>query len=203
MITSITYKCRSKNHKIKHLKLIPIRPCGKPSTAFCIGVFLGVCMITQKRLKELYYYESGKLIRRIPGHATRIGNVLGCLYVRGYVIGSVDLKRYSVHKLIYLYHHGFTPQYIDHINNIKNDNRIENLRIATSQQNSYNRKPHGPSKYKGVHWHKRSKKWQAMIQGTDRNRIYLGSFNHEKEAALAYDKEARKIHGDFYREPVV
>lgn len=75
----------------------------------------------------------------------------------------------------------------------------ENLRVATNSQNHQaktTRPAHFRSRYRGVHWHKQNQKWCASIRkGSERK--YLGSFNHEEYAALAYDGAARQMFGDF------
>ncbi len=82
---------------------------------------------------------------------------------------------------------------VDHINGDKLDNRKCNLRICTRSENNGNmRKTRGISKYKGVVWHKTDKKWQAQL-----SKKYIGYFNSEIEAALAYNEDAKKYFGEF------
>lgn len=88
---------------------------------------------------------------------------------------------------------------IDHKDGDSLNNRRENLRIATEQQNKWAyRKPNkrGSSKYRGVRWYAPNQKWQARIQCAGEE-IYLGYFVVEEDAALAYDEAAKKYFGEF------
>lgn len=88
---------------------------------------------------------------------------------------------------------------VDHIDGNTLDNRKCNLRICTYAQNALNRRPHGQaSKYRGVTWGPRQKKWRAAIQ-RDKKQIHLGYFKTEIEAALAFDERAKVLHGEFAR----
>lgn len=80
------------------------------------------------------------------------------------------------------------------------NNRRSNLRIATRSQNMHNKKMQGnnTSGYKGVHWHKGRRMWQANIKLNDK-RKYLGSFNTREEASAAYWAAAQEMHLDFAR----
>jgi hypothetical protein len=89
--------------------------------------------------------------------------------------------------------------FADHINHNGLDNRIANLRAATHRQNAYNRihfTKNPSSKYKGVSFKKRVKKWEAQIRYDGKSK-FIGTFDSEIEAAKAYDKEAKKRHGEF------
>ncbi|MBN2020335.1 MAG: HNH endonuclease [Sedimentisphaerales bacterium] len=87
---------------------------------------------------------------------------------------------------------------VDHLNRDPLDNRLANLRPATHSQNTQNstKKKNASSKFFGVWFHKPSGKWCASIRYNGKS-IWLGSFDNEIDAALAYDAAARKYYGEF------
>lgn len=87
---------------------------------------------------------------------------------------------------------------VDHINGNGLDNRRSNLRLATNQQNAFNKRHYGrgSSVYKGVYRRKDTNKWAARIMFNAKN-INLGCFCDEVEAAMAYDAKARELFGEF------
>ena len=88
---------------------------------------------------------------------------------------------------------------VDHINQDKLDCRRENLRMANRTQNNANkgkRSGQTSSKYKGVSFDKKRKKWRSYIV-IDRKLKHLGLFNDEKDAARAYNKSAKEVFGEF------
>jgi hypothetical protein len=81
---------------------------------------------------------------------------------------------------------------VDHINHNTLDNRSCNLRLADNRLNQSNRDQETSSKYPGVHWHKRHKKWHARIQ-IDGKRYHLGLFESEEDAYEAYQKRLKEV----------
>ena len=85
------------------------------------------------------------------------------------------------------------PRETDHIDHDGLNNMSYNLRAVSGTENQMNRKPNlGTSRFKGVSWHKRDKKWQSQVRynGTQ---FYLGCFTDETKAAKAYDTKARQL----------
>jgi AP2 domain./HNH endonuclease. len=89
---------------------------------------------------------------------------------------------------------------IDHINGDKLDNRRENLRICTRDENLRNKGlvKKNTSGYKGLCWFPSMKKWQVRIR-CNGEKLYLGYFADKKEAARVYNEAAIKCHGKFAR----
>jgi len=121
--------------------------------------------------------------------------------VKGKYTIYARVKRKGKHLLMHrLIMNAKKGQIIDHINGNGLDNRRHNLRFVTNQQNRWNcNKPgKGKSKYVGVTWHIKDKKWQAQIRHNGKL-IHLGSFENEEEAARMYDKEVIKLRGEYGR----
>lgn len=87
---------------------------------------------------------------------------------------------------------------VDHINHNTLDNRKRNLRLCTHNQNQQNQTPskNTLSQYKGVSWAKQRKKWVARI-GINKKRLFLGYFKNEEQAAIAYNKAAKELFGEY------
>jgi hypothetical protein len=87
--------------------------------------------------------------------------------------------------------------YVDHIDGNGLNNTRANLRAATRSENLWNHKSRtGSSQYKGVNFHTSRDQWQAQIKFNGK-RKWLGYFNTPEEAAVAWDRAARELHGEF------
>lgn len=155
-------------------------------------------MLTQARIRELLHYcpESGVFTNIKARKKVVVGSVAGYLNNHGYVVIMVDGKQYRAHRLAWLYIHGtFPPNQIDHINMVKTDNRICNLRMATHSENQQNRpiQCNNTSGHIGVSWHKRDQKWMAYIK-RDGKSIFLGRFKYINEAIAARNAAKQKHH---------
>jgi hypothetical protein len=160
--------------------------------------------ITQEMLKELFdYREDGNLVRKnaCGGNGNYAGRVVGSkpkeiTRSRRYVTTKIKGQHYCVHKLIYLWHTGKWPEQLDHINIDTIDNRIENLREATTAQNASNRKlfSSNTSGVKGVSWHKASNKWFVYVD-ENKKRKNIGYFNDLDFAELVAVEARNKYHG--------
>lgn len=109
----------------------------------------------------------------------------------GYIHIQTSCKKNRIeilgHQYAWYMYYGSVPNnFIDHINKIKSDNRIENLRIVTPQQNSFN------TNAKGYYYHKPSQKYLSRIFLDGKN-IHIGLFENEQDAHEAY-LEAKKIY---------
>lgn len=160
-------------------------------------------MLTQARLKELFAYnpETGDFVvaKNRKGSAKKVGAILGSKTKAGYLEADIDGKRYLLHRLAYLYMTGeFPKNYIDHCNRNKMDNRWENLREATQQENMQNDiKPrsHGSLQCRGVY--KYGERFRAKIV-CNKKQIHLGTFETLKEASNAYLLAKSKFHPMFH-----
>lgn len=121
--------------------------------------------------------------------------IAGNLNGNGYVYIKISGKSYRAHRLAWLYVNGSLPSNpIDHINGIRHDNRIANLRECTNAENSHNqRRPQGTNPYIGVSFHKRSGLWQASIK-KDKKQMHLGYFKNPEDARDAYIRAKQLLH---------
>lgn len=118
-----------------------------------------------------------------------------------YLRGTINYKSVLAHRLAWLLVHKEWPElYLDHIDGNGSNNKINNLRLATAQENQRNRKTTlGSSKYKGVYYCNTSKRWVASVT-VDYRRVFSSYHKTEEEAVKNYNKVAGDIFGDYFRQ---
>ena len=136
-------------------------------------------------LKDYLHYDpdTGVFTARKACGRRPVGRVLGSTTKAGYVQVSVGAKNYTAQRLAWLYFHGKWPDgVVDHINRVRNDNRICNLRDVSYSQNSLNTEyTTSKAKTRGVTYRP---PWRAVIQ-VDGKRKNLGDFYTLEEAVAA------------------
>ncbi|MFZ4072102.1 MAG: HNH endonuclease signature motif containing protein [Caulobacterales bacterium] len=160
--------------------------------------------LTAAELREILTYdpETGVFTRRIQTcNNHKVGDVCNTVANNGYVLIGVKSKRWYAHRLAWLYVHGTWPDgQIDHINGVRTDNRISNLRTATQSQQNGNQRIHdrNTSGRRGVSWCKKRQMWRAYIRPTTGQK-HLGYFTNLDDAAAAFDAAAVDYFGEFAR----
>ena len=146
--------------------------------------------LTQDCVKKLFLYDSksGVLTNRVRrGGRSKAGSTVGSIDAYGYLTASINYSVYKVHRIIWLYVYGeFPPDEIDHINKIRDDNRITNLRAVNHQENSTNPSigTTNTSGCVGVGWDKQKQRWKVRIYSN--GKMYrFGSYVHKKDAIAA------------------
>ena len=105
-----------------------------------------------------------------------------------------------MHRMIFLVHHGYLPEVIDHIDGNQDNNNIKNLRGVTLSQNQFNRKidKRSTTGVKGVTWCKKNQRYVAQIR-IHYKEHYVGSFKALEDATKAIIEFREKHHGEFAR----
>jgi hypothetical protein len=166
--------------------------------------------LTQEEAHRLFEYRDGTLYWKErqrsdfkselawkqwnPKHA---GKRAGCHSMQ-YASIAVNRVHYPLHRVIFLLHHGYLPEIVDHADCNPRNNNISNLRAATKADNQRNSGmfAHNTSGIKGVVWSKNAKKWLARVKVNGRDK-HLGSFDDIELAELVAQEARSKYHGAF------
>jgi len=126
-------------------------------------------------------------------------SVAGCKDKDGYIVISINRKQYRAHRIAYMFVHGKLENQIDHVNRVKSDNRIINLRECTHTQNHHNVTVRSDNKLgiKGVCFKRDHYQARITVGGID---IYLGTYDTAAEASEVYRETAKILHGEFFYE---
>jgi len=155
-------------------------------------------MITQERLHEMFEYRDGSLYRKISLGRAKTGDKAGFINDKGYVLVNINKQCIGVHRVVWMMQHGEMPTLIDHIDGNRQNNRIENLRIADKFGNAQNKKLHknNTSGIKGVYWHPKANKWRAQIYCYHKKHD-LGLFANLEDAEEFIGLARDMLHGQF------
>lgn len=159
--------------------------------------------LSHETLTRVLDYDpaTGVFVWKAPlSNRVKAGAVAGQIDHHGHRNINVNGIRYGAHRLAWFYVHKAWPlDEIDHKNRIKDDNRIDNLREATRNENNRNvtKKRHNTTGFKGVIRHSTYKhKFCAQIV-VNRKNIYLGIFDTPEEAHAAYVEASKEHHGEY------
>lgn len=154
-------------------------------------------MITAERLHQKFHYKDGVLYHKKNWGPVKAGDVAGTKTSNGYVRVNVDGKIYLAHRLIFCMHNGYFPKEIDHVNRIKHDNRIENLKEVCRVQNARNKSIYKTNKtgYRNVNC-MASGKYEVSLKIRGR-RTYIGVFEDVELAGLVAQEARAKLHADY------
>ena len=153
--------------------------------------------IAQDRLHELYEYRDGNFYRKTSARGVKAGIQSNYKADRGYHKIMIDKKLYKFHRVVFMYHHGYMPKMVDHINGDKSDNRIENLREVTDSQNRMNVgiSCKNKSGVKNVHWHKAGNCWRVQV--THKQGVFTKQVEDLELAELIAIEARTKFHGEY------
>ena len=129
------------------------------------------------------------------------GKLAGSMSTQGYIKIGVNYQHILAHRLAWLIVYGEWPsRQLDHRDNNRANNRLNNLRLATNKENGYNRRVNinNTSGVSGIHCHTVTKKWCARIKA-DGKRISLGNFANFADAVFARKKAEVEYFGEFRR----
>ena len=151
-------------------------------------------MITKENVRDLFDYRDGSLYWKV-NHVNDVcpGDRAGCKTESfPYETLGYGRKNFLTHRIIYLWHHGECPSFIDHIDQDKTNNRIENLRPTNKSKNAHNSDHvNSSSGYRGVR-KKSDTQYLARIRDNYKE-VYLGTYRTAEEASAAYEAKRKQL----------
>jgi hypothetical protein len=156
--------------------------------------------ITHEYVKKMFSYQNGHLFWTKEKKSVDHNSPAGYVDPEGYGQISLDFHRLKTHRLIWFWHYGQWPkEEIDHIDGDPHNNKIENLRDVTKQQNMRNRGSNKNNKLgiKNICWSEQRQSYVVQFDGTFRKR-----FKTLEEAIAVANEMRAKRHGEFARETI-
>ena len=155
--------------------------------------------LTYEQVSELLSYDplTGDLYWKVPCGGRRMGVPAGSVDAYGYRAVAVLRTTYKSHRLAWLLSYGTWPEHeLDHINGVRDDNRLANLRAATREvnaQNLHSARTDSQTGVLGVGWHAKAGKFRARIRANGKQ-VELGYFSDAETAHQAYVAAKRRLH---------
>jgi len=155
---------------------------------------------TQEQLKAMFDYIDGKLVWKVKRKRVNVGDLAGVVHPNGYLRTGLNGRIHLNHRLIFMFHHGYLPEIVDHIDGNKLNNKIENLRGANKITNQQNQKikKENTSGYKNVSFCKQTKNWVVQIKVNGRSKT-VGRYADIEFADLVAQEARAKYHGEYAR----
>ena len=154
--------------------------------------------LTQSRLKEILHYDQATGIfawATEKRYGLKSGSVAGTKNAQGYIDIQIDEIKHKAHRLAWLYYYGeFPKKNIDHLNKIRNDNAITNLREANHSENGQNRSLNksNTSGFRNVSYSKNYKKWRCYLRLKGKV-VYSCHFDSAEEASKAVEEKRQEL----------
>ncbi|WP_096978476.1 HNH endonuclease signature motif containing protein [Escherichia coli] len=141
----------------------------------------------------VYDENSGNLIWKVkPSAKVKIGSIAGHLDHDGYISVKLHKHTHPAHCIIWEMHNGPIPvgYEVDHLDHIRSNNKLNNLRLVTRKENQRNQKLHkrNTSGFSGIYWEKAINKWRVRIMGNNGKSLSFGCFNNKDDAIAARNK---------------
>lgn len=155
--------------------------------------------LTKELLHQLFEYRDGELYwKNTIAPRAVAGKIAGSLHHSGYRYVKLQGKSIANHRIIFMLHHGYFPKEVDHKDRDRRNNKIENLREATSSLNSLNRTVSCKSKsgIRGVIFNEKINKWMVQIN-VDKKQKYFGSYHDLEVAKFVAEFIRHKYHKQF------
>lgn len=164
-------------------------------------------MPTQDELKEMFdYHPEGGFVRKIARGPQKAGDALfGKIEKHGYKRIAINYNLYLTHRLIWKWHYGTEPKFIDHINHDRSDNRIENLREVNKNENARHQvlPSNNTSGFYGIRWHEYyGQKGVWVVTITVNRKRKTKRCETLLEVVEEYEKMAAKYHGEFAKDKI-